>query len=631
MSTRKPSPQNRALRPAPEDLEDRQMLSATVSGTDIDGDMWTLRLIGPGSLAVTKQNGPDGMPLPLTTPSEINQITIGGAEPLVTRLIGKITKVGSGPNAGKVFFQTLKELPSTSERITTGGQSLLSIVMPNFWLGFTTQVTPSTTFPSVPSPPSISIPDGVNTLKFGGVDVRHDIPILPPTTTPPDVSPTVTLGLPLYGGTTIIIDQSISRAQQVTPPPSLTTPTPITIQQAVEFSVSGRLSLFQANSIVDATNTNTPPQFPNSTGGSTIGGTVVVSGTSGTAPFLVNGQLRGGLTGQIGNLRIGDDATNLTALAFDTTTTGGAKISNFSIGGEATNVQVIAPNGLRNAVFGQGMDNTEILAHVINTLAVNQVARNSTVVSDRTISRATFGGDVDNTNVLSGYAQNFSTIISTIEGTPATATAPATAPAPPPTPGSTPTDSNQPVTAQTGGGMVVHVVGNVNNSVFAASVQPLSVPPLTLPPTPTSPTTVTFGRPQVVPGGVPGVVDLPTGHIKAKVEGNINNNVNGATVDNVKTVDQSGLAFYAQVVHRNKHHVTVVPPHIPKPQPNQPVHAPGLNNPFRLFPFTASPKDVSIPSSSRTADPATTTGTPTPRGPLAHATAPRTKAKTKTS
>src|SRR5512135_150785 len=72
MSTRKPSPRNRALRPAPEDLEDRQMLSATASGTDFDGDTWTLRLIGPGSLAVTKQDN-----------GEINQITVAGAEPLV--------------------------------------------------------------------------------------------------------------------------------------------------------------------------------------------------------------------------------------------------------------------------------------------------------------------------------------------------------------------------------------------------------------------------------------------------------------------------------------------------------------------------------------------------------------------
>src|SRR5512135_3294508 len=74
MSTRKPSPRNRALRPAPEDLEDRQMLSRMFTGTDpTTGATWTLQLIGPGSLDVTKQA--DGA---------INQITVAGAEPLVT-------------------------------------------------------------------------------------------------------------------------------------------------------------------------------------------------------------------------------------------------------------------------------------------------------------------------------------------------------------------------------------------------------------------------------------------------------------------------------------------------------------------------------------------------------------------
>jgi hypothetical protein len=546
------------------------MLSATVSGTDIDGDTWTLRVIGPGSLAVTKQNNAS-----LDSMTEINQITIGGAEPLVTRLIGHVTK---GPNGdGKVFFQSLNELPSGSERLS-GGQSLLSIVMPNFWLGNTTPTPSSTT-----TPPSILIPDGVNTLKFGGVDTGHN----PPPSPAASDETKVTLGLPLYGGTTIIIDQSISTTQ---PPASGSTP----IQHAVEFIVSGRLSLFQANSIVgDATNFT--PQFndlnPSPSTSTDLGGTFVVSGTNGSPPFLVNGQLRGSLTGQIGNLRIGDDATNLTALAFDTTGTGGAKISNFSIGGATKNVLVVAPNGLRNAVFGQGMDNTEILAHVINTLAANQGAMNSRVTVDRTISRATFGGDVVDSRILSGYAQNYGplpvgspNIINNVTGQSTSGVAP-----PPP-----------PLNAQTGGGMEVHVAGNVINSVFAASVQPVNSTD------PTMPFSGSFSTPPAL--------RLPTGHISAKVKGSTDN----STIN-------------AQVVHLK--HGPVVPPHVPHPpypKPMQPVHAPGLHNPFRLFAFTSSPKDVSIPSSSRTADPATTTGTPTPRGPRALATAPRTKTKAKT-
>lgn len=585
------------------------MLSATVSGTDIDGDTWTLRLIGPGSLAVTKQNNAS-----LDSTTEINQITVAGAEPLVTRLIGQVTK---GPNGdGKVFFQSLNELPSKTERLG-GGQSLLSIVMPNFWLGTTTPVTSSTT--TLPPAPSITIPDGVNTLDFGGVDTTHDIENLPSTntssgstnphpTTQSDVNPaTVTLGLPLYGGTSIIIDQSISSTQPVTTTPTgSTTPTTTTIQFPVEFNVSGRLSLFQANSIVgDASNPSA--QFKDLNPGSTstaIGGTFVVSGTSGTPPFLVNGQLQGGLTGQIGNLRIGGNATNLTALAFDTTGTGGARISNFSIGGETNNVLVVAPNGLRNAVFGLGMDKTEILTHAINTLAANRGALNSNVTVDRTISRATFGGNVVDSRILSGYAQNFTNIISTIS-TGSTTTSGTTTFVPP-----------LPQNAQTGGGMEVHVAGDVTNSVFAASVQPLIN-------TTATPPTLTFGTPQ----DVPGVVVLPTGHIAAKVEGKINNGaIATSPTDSNATVDRSGKAFYAKAADVKTG--PVVPPNVPEPPypgPKQPIHAPGLRSRFRLFPFTAKNSAAAFPDSPHTAGHDTPV-TPLPRGPLAHATARRTQA-----
>src|SRR4051794_2504520 len=118
MSTRKPSPRNRAVRPEAEDLENRQVLSAVVSGTDIDGDQWVLRLIGPGSLVVAKQNGEDGNPAPLNSQTQINSITIGGLDPTQSRLIGTVTKASAGD--GKVFFQDLVELPSKSVRLAGG-------------------------------------------------------------------------------------------------------------------------------------------------------------------------------------------------------------------------------------------------------------------------------------------------------------------------------------------------------------------------------------------------------------------------------------------------------------------------------------------------------------------------------
>ena len=46
----------RSLQPRAEDLESRQLLSATFRGTDIDGDAYVLRLAGTGDLRVTLVN-----------------------------------------------------------------------------------------------------------------------------------------------------------------------------------------------------------------------------------------------------------------------------------------------------------------------------------------------------------------------------------------------------------------------------------------------------------------------------------------------------------------------------------------------------------------------------------------------
>src|SRR6202022_2290336 len=107
------------LRPSAEDLENRQLLSATVSGTDIDGDQWTLRLIGPGSLVVAKQPDASGNPSPLNSNTEIKTITIGGTDPLSSRLIGTVKKGANGD--GKVFFQNLVELSNHSLRLSGDG------------------------------------------------------------------------------------------------------------------------------------------------------------------------------------------------------------------------------------------------------------------------------------------------------------------------------------------------------------------------------------------------------------------------------------------------------------------------------------------------------------------------------
>jgi hypothetical protein len=573
MATRKPSPRIRALRPAAEDLESRQLLAAMVSGTDIDGDTWTLRLTGPGSLTVVKQNGADGTPAPLNSQTEINSITVAGTNPLETRLVGIVHK---GPNGdGKVFFNNFNELENHSEHLQTIGLGMLGINMPNFWLGNTFPSGTTTT-----TPPAIVIPDGVGTIKFGGVDTTHNQVNPPPSTATSDHYD-VGLGLPAYGGTNIIINKSISSTQQVA---STSGGTPTTIQHAVNFSVLGRLDLFQANEI-DGDAAHPPGQFSDQVTGATgFGGTNLLSTTNGVQALAnLAAELAGvstglgAVTGQIGNVRIGGNATNFTTVVQDATGVSGAKINNFSVGGETSNVLVVAPNGMQNAAFGAGMDTTDIVSNVINTLQANRGAISSNVYVDRTISQVRFGGDVLDTNILTGVSQNFNTILSNVLGIPANAFS-AGAPTAPPMPQS----------AQIGGGMTALVGGNITDSVFSASVQPFNSA------APGAAFTPVYGDPHDIV--------LPTGQIAAKVTGTITNTT--------ATPSKPDTAFYANQVHLNKG--PVIPPNVPQPPytTKRPIHAAGLHNTPLRIPRLKGLQTTYTPTKLFSG------GVPTPRGPL---------------
>jgi hypothetical protein len=532
-----------------------------VSGTDVDGDTWTLRLIGPGSMNVVKQNGPDGTPAPLNSQTEINSITVAGTNPLSTRLIGTVKK---GPNGdGKVFFNTFDELKNQSLRLNSIGLGLLSIKMPGFWLGNTTPTSSTAT----PVLPTIEIPDGVSTLDFGGVDTTHNRVNPPPTGATSDID-RVHLGLPAYGGTRIIIDKSISSTQSM--PSTTAGGSPTIIQHGVEFAVAGRLQLFQANEI-DGDPLHPPGQFSDQVSTATgDGGTKVVSTTDTTPPFFTVGEfLSGAVTGAMGTVRVGGNATNFITLVHDDSGTSGARLNNFSIGGETNNVLVVAPNGMQNAAFGKGMDTTDILSNVLNTLQANRGAINSNVYINRTISQVRFGGDVDNTNILTGVSQNFTNVFEAVAGV--SASGAITSPTAPPVP----------TGAQIGGGMTALVGGNINDSVFSASVQPFNS---------------TFGDPnQIV---------LPSGQIAAKVTGVINN-LNA-------TPSAPTTAFFANQVHLN--HGPIIPPNVPEPPYSKklPVHAPGLHNgPLMIGKLKGLPVNPVRKNIF-------TGGVAIPRGPLAH-------------
>lgn len=530
MSMRKHLGRSRALRPSAESLELRQLLSATVSGTDTAGDKWTLKLLGPGTLQVTKQDDPTtGEPGALDSATEINSIIIAGTDPRHTRLIG--TVVPAAGSTGQVFFNTLKEIPNHSDLLDVG-LGLLSINMPDFYLGYTGSTTPATGSPVA----EIVIPDGVNSLRFGGVDTTKFFGSNAADSPAQDNQNDeflVDLGIPYAIGTSIVVNSVISNTQPGVTASGSTTPGSPT-QKSVVFQVGGRINLFEANSIQgNVTNAAAADGF--------TGGTIVSS---------IADQITA-ITGEIGFVRIGGNATNFSVVTNNT-------MANMYVGGETNNVAVLTPNGSRSFYFGKGLDTTTILTHSIEDLYANRDAIGSTVTSERQIGNFAVGGDVDNTTVLSGYQAGLASLESSAQsniGELDSTTAP------------TALTITTPV-AQANGQITAFIAGSINNSVFAASDLPLNQA------TSSTPTSVTqsFGN--------TGDALLPLGRITGRVEGSIHNDT--------ATPNMPNTAFYAKTVHLT--HGVVVPPHVtepPLPAPATPVNLPGIPV---VFPASESTK-----------------------------------------
>lgn len=505
MAMRKHPSRFRAIRPATENLEQRQLLSGTVSGINTEGDAWVLTLTGPGSIKVTKQNDVNGNATGLNDPSEISTITIYGTDPLSSRLVGTVTPSGKGN--GEVFFQNLTEVTNVNDR-GTGGDGLLAIDMPNFYLGLTSTTAPTSTSGSEPA---ISIPDGTSTLDFGGIDTtaffgtdftkslsgNNQVPGSGTQGAGQNNQFTINLGLPQYAGSRIIVNKIITNSYTA---PN-TSGTSTTFQNGVTFNVTGRLGIFQANEI-DGSTTNQPANFASN------GGVLVQVFQESAAT----------IAGEIGAVRVGGNATNLSVITAD-------KINTFFVGGETNNIAVLAPGGTRNLYFGKGMDTVNIKTHTIQKLFANRGAINSSVTSDRQIGNIEFGGDVVGTTIESGYNQSL--------------TAAASNPTSPPTP-----------TPGAGGQMRVTIAGNVTNSIFASSV---------------------------VPGlngfGSADDLRLPLGTINARIQGTINNT---AASPNSPTA-----AFYAKAIKVVKGPVAPpTVPEAPYSGPLTPKSLPGIPHPY---------------------------------------------------
>jgi hypothetical protein len=558
-----------------ESLETRQLLSSTnlstptavAKGTDPDGTQWTLQLFGPGALSVVGVNSTIFGKSTQNSVDSIQTITVGGAITTQTRLVGTVHGTTGQSN---VYFENLNVTPTGELGKIDLGQvnnfrsvqnGIFAIDMPDFYLAHTDTATPST--PSsihtgAMSAGQIFIPQGVLTLRFGGVNVDYT----PPGGTPLNQTNQnnefqIDLGLPIIEGTSIIVNTVNSDAQANTS--TATAP----FQDYATFLVGGRLNLFQANQITGNTTAGlVPSQFPNQTPATT-------SDPGGT--YLFADGTPGGVTGQIGNLRIGGAATNFTTLISENPSNLvaaegqlDAKISNFSIGGQTKNVLLVAPSGSRNVVFGLGMDNVTINSDAISSLTANRDVSNSQVTVSRSIGNLLVGGDVTNTNINVGESQSLFTFANDppnngvfFGGLPPTVAKPQTNPL---------TGQMEPF-AQNGGTIDARIAGSVNGSVISASVDP----------NPSTLLTPVFGPGQ-------GDLQLPRGVINAKVEGTISN-------ANNPLVSDAGKAFFARVVHLTKG--PVIPPSVPyAPYPAPTVYHTGQDALKGLFRIDHHPRII---------------------------------------
>ena len=566
MLKRKRRPPMRFLQPTAECLETRELLSVAnpvanftpttptqvVRGTDPDGAQWTLALYGPGAISVV---GTDGDTFDSNTQNlqeSILSITVAGSISTETRLVGTV-KPSSTNGDTNVYFQNLN-VTNTGElgkidvgqvnNFRTVQNGIYAIDMPNFYLAHTevnTPDVPSLIHTSAMSAGQIEIPEGVNTLRIGGVDVDYT----PAGGTPLNQTGQnnefqISLGLPVVQGTSIIVNSVNSDAEENS---SATGPSNATFQDYATFLVTGRLNLFQANTITGNTSTfqgtdngqtvtfsAVPSQFPNSNSQvtpntQTPGGTYVVS-------------QGGAATGAIGTVRVGGAATNFTTFVtedpLNVEAAEGqldAKIANFYVGGQTDNVELVSPSGARDVSFGLGMDNVTINSNIIQSLTVNRDATDSNVTVERSIGNLVIGGDVTNTNINVGEDQSLFTFANfppSVIGQPGSGIFFGDLP---PTVAHPQlnliTDNIEPI-AQNGGTINARIAGSITNSLITASVDG----------NPSQQFAQLFGAES-------GNLVLPRGVINVKVEGTINNSGNPLTTDPKK-------AFYAKVVHRAK-------------------------------------------------------------------------------
>ena len=154
-----------------------------LSGTDRDGDHWTITVTGPGSVIVTDITPGDGA---LDDP--IDTIQLVGTSPTLTHVTGQVMAGTSGLSDGQINFDQLIDL-----------NGVRSIDLKGFDLAET--VTPVSTQLNGGFP-IIYLPGGVGTLAFNNINAPNDTAflvepyqiVIGQSTTPLTVKPKIEFG-----------------------------------------------------------------------------------------------------------------------------------------------------------------------------------------------------------------------------------------------------------------------------------------------------------------------------------------------------------------------------------------------------------------------------------------------------
>ncbi len=306
--------------------------------------MWSIRMVTPS-------------PRDKTTDGLIDTITVAGAITTETRLVGTVYPAPG--SSGQVFFQNLIVTPTGELGKIDEGQvsnfrtvqnGIKAIDMPQFLHG---------SYGNDQAEHGVAHPHHGHVGRRRSIFLRESsrcaLGALTWTLLPLEARRStrlarcnefqINLGLPLIGGTSVIVNTVNSDAE------ANSTAGSAPFQDYATFLVTGRLNLFQANEIDGNTTSGlVPTQLVNSpsSSGASPGGTFLIS--------------QGGpATGQIGDVRIGGNVTNFTTFVTEDPMNAAAaegqldaKISNFYIGGETNNVLLVAPSGSRNISFGLG-------------------------------------------------------------------------------------------------------------------------------------------------------------------------------------------------------------------------------------------------------------------------------------